>query len=313
MTPSAFPFVVGCGRSGTTMLRLMLDSHPELAIPTESYFPLWPNTSYRHPRGGVDVPAFLAFAEATDWFRRWDVPPERLRARFAGERRLPYAEAMRRAFAAYAAERGKPRYGNKTPLHVVGLDRLAALFPEAVFVHIVRDGRDVAASFLEVPFGPRRLDEAALFWRDRVERGRASGRALGPARYVEVRYEALVDDPERELRRLAPFCGLDFDEAMLRSHERAAEAVANVRYRKFHGRTAEPPSRVRDWRRSMSREDVETFEAAAGRSLRRFGYQPGARLGAVASARSTIADLRYRVLLSRQLARRAAAAGGARR
>ena len=295
-----FPFIVGCGRSGTTLLRLMLDAHPELAIPSESYFPLRADAAWRHPDGGVDVSLFRWAIEPTEWFQRWRVAPERLDEAFNEHTRLRYAEAVRRSFAAYAAERGKPRFGNKTPIHVVRLDRLARMFPEAVFVHIVRDGRDVAASFLEVPFGPDRLDEAAVFWRNRVERGRASGRRIGPRRYREVSYEALVGDPERELRALAPFCGLDFDPAMLRSHERATPD------RWYHRRLTEPPSRGRDWRRQMSPDDVTAFEVLAGPSLRRLGYERGARLGPVSAARSRVVDARFRISLSRQMAKRGA-------
>ena len=192
---ASFPFVVGCSRSGTTLLRAMLDAHPALAVPPESHFALAPS-----------VRALRRALRRDPWFALWGIEAPDLHG-------LGCADAVRAVFAAYAAARGKPRYADKTPHYVSHLPELAARFPEAQFVHVVRDGRDVALSLLEVPWGPDTLEDAARHWRRRVLEGRDAG--LPPDRYRELRYEALVADPERELRALAPWLGLEYAAAML--------------------------------------------------------------------------------------------------
>src|SRR4051794_27962840 len=137
-TRPIFPFVVGCSRSGTTLLRALLDAHPLLAVPPESHFAVAP----RLRRLGRDP-----------WFRLWGIEPPDLRG-------LDVADAVRAVFAAYAAAQGKPRYADKTPHYVSHLPLLAERFPEARFVHVVRDGRDVALSLLEVPWGPDDVEGA---------------------------------------------------------------------------------------------------------------------------------------------------------
>ena len=243
-TRPIFPFVVGCSRSGTTLLRALLDAHPLLAVPPESHFAVLPRLRLRRD----------------PWFRLWEIDPPDLRG-------LGVADAVRAVFAAYAAAHGKPRYADKTPHYVSHLPLLADRFPEARFVHVVRDGRDVALSLLEVPWGPDDLEGAALHWRRRVLEGRAAG--LGPARYRELRYEALVADPERELRGLAAWLELSYDPAML---DPARRPVA-MPYPEHHHRLALAPTPgLRDWRREMSAADAARFQAVAGDALAELGY-----------------------------------------
>jgi hypothetical protein len=247
-TPPIFPFVVGCSRSGTTLLRAFLDAHPLLAVPSESHFALAPDS--RTVRRAL---------RREPWFALWGIAAPDLRG-------LGGADAVRALFAAYAAAHGKPRYADKTPHYVSHLPALADRFPEARFVHVVRDGRDVALSLLEVPWGPDDVEGAALHWRRRVLEGRDSG--LGAERYREVRYEALVADPEPELRALVAWLELPYDPTML---ERRPLAVP---YPEHHRRLALAPTPgLRDWRRDMSAADAARFEAVAGDALAELGYR----------------------------------------
>jgi len=160
-----------------------------------------------------------------------------------------------------------PRYADKTPHYVSHLSLLAARFPEARFVHVVRDGRDVALSLLEVPWGPDTIKEAALHWRRRVLEGRAAG--LPGNRYREVRYEALVADPERELRALTAWLELDYDASMLAYPDRAL----TVPHPEHHRRLGLAPTPgLRDWRRDIDSDDAARFEAVAGDALAELGY-----------------------------------------
>ncbi|HWH36066.1 MAG TPA: sulfotransferase [Acidimicrobiales bacterium] len=285
-----FAFLVGRGRSGTTLLRAILDSHPQLAIPDETHFLV--GMAGMRDRfelgGGFCVGAFVDDLVARPGFASFGLSPGEVRRHLEAAPPLDYAAAVRAVFACYAASRGKTRYGDKTPLHVLHLPELARTFSDARFVHIIRDGRDVALSYLDVPWGAESVEEAAFLWKRAVETGRRDGRALGPQRYLEVRYEDLVDDPEGTVRQLCRFLELDFDPAMLRYYERAGEVAATMGRPETRTGLYRPPTKgLRDWRRQMEPGDVARFELIAGDLLATLGYGRascgagvGVRLGA---------------------------------
>jgi hypothetical protein len=276
MSRPPFPFVVGSGRSGTTLLRVMLDAHPGLAVAPEAFFPLEPRAVWERPDGSLDAGRAAAGLAGQSWFADWELPPGAFASAVADGSPSEYADVIRCLFETYARAQGKSRFGSKTPQHVLSIGRLAAMFPEARFVHLVRDGRDVAASFMDVHFGPSDLASAAQLWRHRVRRGRAAGANL-QGRYLECRYEELIADPEDQLRAICAFLELDYDDAMLRYHERDPAEVAGVGDRYYHRHVAEPPTqRLRDWRTAMSRSDVLLFESIAGDQLDAFGYDRAA-------------------------------------
>lgn len=270
-----FPFIVGCGRSGTTLVRAILDSHPDLAVPGESYFVVWlgrDRRRYQRPRG-FDGQRFVSELVSDAWFRRWGLPEAEVRSALDAAHPASFAEAVRATYALYARHQGKARYGDKTPTYVLHLGLIAELLPEAVFVHVVRDGRDVALSLLEADWGPRTLEDAALHWKLHVEQGRRQGRALGPGRYREIRYEDLLDDPARGAAVLADFAGLGFDDAMLAYGERAASVLAGLPDPHEHQNLRLPPTKgLRAWRSEMTAGDVASFEALAGDLLDQLGY-----------------------------------------
>jgi hypothetical protein len=286
-----FPFFVGCGRSGTTLFRAIFDSHPDLAIPGESHFivHLLPRRRRYEKEAGFDTGAFLADLLPHPRFRLWGIADDDVRSALERDPPSMLPEAIRAAFGVYAARQGKRRYGDKTPGYISHLASLADLFPEARFVHIVRDGRDVALSYLDVSFGPSSTEGAALHWRRLVERGRRAGNRLGPGRYVEVRYEDLLADPEATTRSLCAFLDLGFHPDMFRYPERAAEVAQGSAFPEAHGRLALPPTiGLRDWRTQMADTDVVAFELLAGDLLIDLGYEvAGTRPDVFARARTT--------------------------
>lgn len=298
--------IVGCGRSGTTLLASMLDSHPEVAVPGETGFLL---DVCRPARGrGRVVDVFLSRLLAEPRFQAWQLDQRTLADRLHEAQPARPVDALRVVFATFAASRGKDRAADKTPDHVLVIDRLSRLLPEAVFVHVVRDGRDVALALLDVDWGPTSVEEAAWYWQDRVRAGRRAGEQLGSRRYREVRYEQLIADPERELRRLTPALGLDFDAAML-DHLDAAhrQVVMSPDPRSDRHLLSAVRPNLRDWRRDMPAEEVAVFEALAGSTLAACGYERSDEstpmLPPVATnARRRRAAFRRRTLVPRMLA-----------
>src|ERR1700747_1774928 len=140
--------ILGVGRSGTTLLRVMLDRSSEIAIPYESFFV----TPLAHRHGGrPDIDDFVDDLGRFYQLYEWGISPEEVRTRLhAG---MTTGEAIAAVFEVYAEHEGKPRWGDQTPLYMQHLPLLERLFPEALWVHLVRDGRDAALSFLELPEG----------------------------------------------------------------------------------------------------------------------------------------------------------------
>lgn len=270
-------FVVGSARSGTTLLRMILNAHPEVAVPPESRFVV---ELYRSDE--VRVEDFLARLDSHQRWASWDTPIENVRAQLAGMTTLPYPEAIEAAYIAFAKNRNKKRYGDKTPRYIEHIPLLSRLWPEAKFVHLVRDGREVALSYADVPFGPSTVAKAAALWKGRVVLGMEQGRALGPKRYAEMRYERLLANPQEEIERLCSFLELDFDPAMLDYSERARLEVLD-RAKLYNPHVTKSIKKTRSWDEQMPPSQVEVFEAVAGDTLQELGYErafPSPSLGA---------------------------------
>jgi hypothetical protein len=263
--------ILGVSRSGTTLLRVMLDRNSQLAVPDESFFV--PLLGDRHLRR-VDAEEFIDDVRRLRTVEEWGVPLDKLRARLTD--RMPISQAIAAIYEIYAEEQGKPRWGDKTPMYMRHLLLLRRLFPSAQYVHLIRDGRDAAVSFLSLPPGiafetwahPRTAADFAALWRTEVARARRMGLKLGPERYLEIRYEELVAEPENVLQRICAFARLPYGEAM-------AEHAGSRSEEHPHQRSLKRPvaGGLRDWRVEMRPRDVGAFEGVAGDLLAELGYE----------------------------------------
>jgi hypothetical protein len=282
-----YVFVVGCPRSGTTLLQRMLDHHPQLAVANDAAF-IWKAIKAVSPelkkriKSGEDPalwPPIVDFLLQFKGFARLGLPDDRVRD--AASRSATYGSFVRALYDEFAKLNGKPLAGEKAPDYVRRLPVLHGLFPQARFIHIIRDGRNVALSTFEwvetEPKGPcrfalwneSRIGAIAMWWRWLVGTGRKDGTTLGPSLYREIRYERLVDEPELVLRELMDFLSLPFAEEMLHYHK-DKESYAPALSTKSAWL---PPTRgLRDWTSQMQREDVALFESLAGDLLSELGY-----------------------------------------
>ena len=282
--PAPF-FIVGAQRSGTTMMRLMLNRHPEIAVPFESGF----------------IPVFVPLLERYgDLSRREnarrlleDIAAYPLQRDRGGLIKNPetilkqpittYADLIDAIFTVDARARHKVRWGDKTPSYVTDLDVLWSLFPKCRIVHLVRDGRDVALSNRNVEWGIHSLPRAAADWRWKTTLGRKVG-AVVAEHYLELKYEDLVLDPERSLRRVCAFLDATFDPVMLDYHLEASAELPE-RSRSWHRNSVRPPdpALVFGWKRRMSVADRIIFQQVAGDALDLFGYERESRAPTVAT------------------------------
>jgi hypothetical protein len=276
-------FIVGSARSGTTLMRLMLNAHPEVVVPPESRFivELWTG------KEEVSTESYLSALGQHRLFKAWNLPVEAVGRELGEKSTIPYADAISATYRAYAGQVDKSRWGDKTPRYVEHISLLDRLFPESHFVHLVRDGRNVAMSYADVPFGPKTVAKAASLWAQRVSKGIESGRRLGQGRYIELRYEDLVEDPSGEMKTLCSFLGIEFDPGMLEYTDRARDSMLARASRYNPHLTEAPISEVRAWQDTMPERHVEIFEAVAGSVLSELGYErryPHAGIGARAAA-----------------------------
>jgi hypothetical protein len=292
-------FIVGCPRSGTTLLQLMLHSHRRIAIPAETRFVL-PAYSRRHEFG--DLHDADNRRRLADWivgrkgsrFADLGLDPQAVAAEIvAGPPTL--GSALGIVFRAYARRFGKPRWGDKRPGYLPHLDVLLRMWPNAQFVHLIRDGRDCVASLQEMPWYRHDVYHAICTWRESIDYGRRYARRLGPGGYYELQYERLVTDSAGELAALCRFLGEEYDPAMTEPQDIAKRTVPA--WKKWHSdtRTAVRSGRVGSWTGRLEPWEIGLAEAALGSRLTDYGYElsgaprPSARqfakLGRVAAHR----------------------------
>jgi hypothetical protein len=277
-------FIGACPRSGTTLLRSLLNNHPELAMPAETDFLLhvWAN---RGRVGDLRDPARRR--RLAEWI--FDTPDRggrRIRAGAIGRdeavARVAAApptlgSVLGAVFAIFADAKGKPRWGDKRPAYASHVEALFALFPNAQFINLVRDPRAAVDSQIRAPWY-RHLKQPALAasvatWEYAVRRVDRFAGALRPDQLLDVRYEDLVRDPYATLDRICAFAGL-----------RAGDAIAEMLDRPRHGglqddwhaRVSEPISTgpIDAWRDRLTPDQVALIEHATRAQLERFGYQP---------------------------------------
>jgi hypothetical protein len=282
-------FIVGCPRSGTTLLQRLLDGHAQLAITPETHWiPRW----FRGKQGKGITPdgrvskKLLRKLSAHPRFAELGVTPHRDHFRIKDTGRVSYARFVSSLFDLYGKQQGKPLVGDKTPGYAREVSTLHALWPSAKIVHVIRDGRDVALSILDWErarnwkpgegaarfrtWADDPLLTSALWWEWHVRLAREAGSPLGPALYHEVRYEALVDSPVGACRAVCDFLGLPPDDALVRKYDERARSNS----RRADKHPWMPITRgLRDWRSQMPPTEVERFEAAAGGLVEELGYQ----------------------------------------
>jgi Sulfotransferase family len=277
-----YVFFVGCSRSGTTLLRRIGNAHPDLAITREQHWlpRYWELRIGTSPEGFV-TGDLLDMLLADRRFANLELPFQRVAELV--ETPKHYARFVTEVFDLYGEVHSKNLVGEKTPKYVRHLPTINELWPRARVVHLIRDGRDVALSVLDWSraernvgrfgtWGDDALTTAALYWEWSVRLGREAGALLGPRGYYELRYEALVADPELECRKLCDFLALSYDPAMLRFHEGRVKPKPGLSAKKSW---LPVTAGLRRWQEQMSSADVRRFEAAVGPLLDELDYPRG--------------------------------------
>lgn len=263
-------FIGGCGRSGTTMLGSLLGSHSDCIVTPESQFKIKSIRMLAEGRGDSTLGEILEMIHAHPRFKLWDVrldPAEGL------EQASDLASLLIWLTQKYAESRGKPHASSwidHTGANSKYAPSLLKLFPEARFIHLVRDGRGVAASVMPLDWGPNSVHRAAHWWTEQIAYGLASEGYLG-RRAMRVTFEELVTAPEVSLRRLCDFLELTFEPEMIRADGFDVPSFT----RGQHWLVGEPPdpSRAECWKNELTQREIEVFESLTGDLLVSLGYE----------------------------------------
>jgi hypothetical protein len=262
------------------LLQRVVNAHPAIAVTPESHWiPKFPGKPWTETPEGAITKKLRRRLLTHPKFARLGITVKEMKHIAPKREPISYAGLVSRIFDAYGRRRGKELVGDKTPDYVRRIEKLHALWPFARFVHVIRDGRDVAISmrewrklrpkpgdFATWPEDP--VSTAAWWWEKNVRLGRRPQALLGPELYYEVRYECLVSQPRDTCQDLANFLGIHFDEAMLKFNENRGDDPGLEAKR-----AGLPPTPgLRDWRSDMPVLDVERFEAMAGDLLSELGY-----------------------------------------
>lgn len=272
---AARPIVVlGCPRSGTTLLQVALHSHPRIAVPPETWLLV---DAYRERLTFGDLADPAARERLADWVlarrkvRDLGVPKKELRARI---RTAPptLGSALAAVLQAYADRFDKPRWGDKRPGYYRDVAAVRRLLPDAQFVHVVRDARACVASLKTVPWWRQGTPAAVATWMEAQSAGDRWRARLGPGSWHELRYEELVRDPEPVLRALCTFLGEEYDPAM--TEPAAAARIAVPTRKTWHERTTQgiDPGRVSAYRDVLTAQELALVERVAGRRLATLGH-----------------------------------------
>jgi Sulfotransferase family len=280
MNPTSFPdcspiFVVGAGRSGTTLLQLMLNAHPEIAIagevtffdqilPLRSKFPDL-DTPERIDRLFALLPRLKLYKYLTEVDTIFPEVQQRVKADPAPS----YEKLYRFILEAYGAARGARRFGEKTPSNIRHLDALASIFPNCKIIHVIRDPRATVASRTKVPIFSNDVLTHSIKWKLDICCGRAF--AQESHIYREIHYEKLVVEPVATLRHVCRFLGEEYDDRMLEYHWSSAKHIKGEPW-KYGTQDPVYRSSLETWRRELSEGQIHLIELITGPQMAHHGY-----------------------------------------
>lgn len=265
-------FIVGAQRSGTTLLRLILNKHPDIGIPEESSF-LFPYLKRKILMGDRPVSykrkrVFFEYVLNDPQFAKWNIridPAEMLK-----RPEVTFRELIGFLYKSFCAKHGKSICGDKSPKFIRRLNTIVECYPASKFIHIVRDGRDTYLSLRRKEYAlSRSIAVAAVEWRTKIS---LVNRFLSrcPQRTITIRYEDLISDPAAVIREVCDFLGVTYMETML-SFWKDAERYIEKEHSELIFRPIDAANQKK-WLHELSSNDLKCYEALAGTTLKQYGY-----------------------------------------
>ncbi len=271
-------FILGVHRSGTTLLNLMLDCHSRIAIPYESYFFIdyYKNKNSFGDLQSIDNRITLVKSILSErYVQQWD---QNISADDIDiDECVSLEKTINQIYTVYAKCFDKDIWGDKTPLYIEHIDIINKMFPTARFVHIIRDGRDVALSTVQQYWGANDFVSAIKHWERTLVTARKMLHMLPRERYIELKFENLVLNPSKEIKKITDFLEVNFEEAMTHSYMNKAANKVGDRITKHHKHLTSSPSESQafKWKKNLKSVDQAIAHEIAGPILAELGYPEG--------------------------------------
>ncbi|WP_197276025.1 sulfotransferase [Mangrovimonas sp. TPBH4] len=272
-------FIIGSGRSGNTLLRSMLVAGNEVAIPPESY--VWPRIYRRYKAlsflpweilSSMVVSEFEAYKE----FYTWEVnlSTAHLESRKLVPAKQSLSNVINVVYNTYINFQGikAKRWGDKTPINTVFIDKIAKIFPKAQYIHIIRDPRDVVCSYVKANLYEDYL-QALNFWKEANRKAEILRRRLPKDRFYQVKYEDLVKSPEVELNKICEFLNISYTNEML-SFWKHKNELGDVKYNIHHANIGNPinTKSIGKWKDLLSSDEIEVIEKNSFNQMMQYNY-----------------------------------------
>ncbi len=279
-------FIIGRGRSGTTLLQSLLDTHPQVVIPIESRYVIHLFEKYHSIQGLTEstVDEFLddLFTEVKINFWNLNVPELRKNLVNLGPEAI-YGDICKCIALSYNdayLQDGIRLIGDKNPIHTLFLNKIVKLFPRAKFIHLVRDYRDNALSHRQT-FGENNLKVQGYLWNLFTSAAERLGKKY-PERYLRVHYEQLAKEPETVLQNITSFLGIDYHANMLEFHvkgkerHKGLEPIINM----VHPTLFRPvnESAVQKWKSKLTTEEIKELDQICYPVASDLGYNPDSQI-----------------------------------
>lgn len=269
-------FIVSSPRSGSTLLRLLINTHSKIAIPPPGFmFPfIYPfMSSYGDMTQDANFTALIEdvieFHRAKDWPKRLSVDEIK-----AAARERSFAGVYTAIHEIWAERHGKTRWGEKTPRNIFWIGEILGCFPDAQFLNIYRDGCDVAVDWMDNLDWPNNIYSTALEWKEHVNAARPWRRKLRSDQWLDIRYEDLVTDPPATLEGVCRYLEIEYEEAMLKYYA-SEEAADWSQSESCHRFASQPitPDFVGFHKDRLEVEDRQMLAALIGPELEELGYE----------------------------------------
>lgn len=280
-------FIIGNPRSGSSLIRIIMDSHPSIVVPPECGFIQWWSSKYNdwnsNDNSSKRIQEFISDLKTSKKIEFWNLNYTHLETLIKIKRPNSYSDLVTLVLLQYALQQGKEPlvFGDKNNYYIDYLSELNTICPEAKYLIIVRDCRDVVCSYLKVneldsnsqykPNFPSEIKDISLQWRDNNTKILNFTDKLDPSHFVIIRYEDLLSKPEKTLKSCTALLGLDFDESMLNYYKKQSEPTEFLDWKKKTNQKIDK-NNTGAYKKQLSNSQSEEIVHNVKDLMNKFGY-----------------------------------------